>query len=264
MFSFYKLVEEYDKKKLVKEDLSDYGGVIQVIVKTLVILLITVLSFFIGSHISPSLTKSIQAATGESKWKVRVFEISTPNAFALAIGFNSLFITRGLVKMLTEREITAVLLHEVSHSRSLDSLQSLGGKVGLPVLLMTVGIRSRNEVLTMLGAVCMLFLPVFLNITLGRYLEKKSDIYTTKFGYGNDLVSALRKLEDYIKKKEAKEKCGRICGFIKRLSRSFDEHPETEERIKEILHNQKVQDALNRKSIPAMKTALLSFVGGGK
>lgn len=268
MFSFYRLVEKLNKKS-EQEELNEQIGlqlIFQGIMLFFTLVFITLL-FFLASKPNDKLTRIAQKVTGENKWKVRILDSKVPNAMALAVGTHIIFINKGLVKMLTERELIAVMLHEVKHMKTLDSLQKITIIGGLPAFLGILAARFAMNPTTMglsvacslISVLCIMFLPTFVKVTLGRWHETTADSYAVKFGYGKELASTLDKMDKWVKKEEAKHECGVICRLNKKIERTFDEHPETQVRIERILQKDEVQRALISKDVPALRKAIMSF-----
>jgi Zn-dependent protease with chaperone function len=129
-----------------------------------------------------------------------------------------IFINSGLIKLLTPKEIVGVLMHEFGHvfyhTTVLPQVfSSLIGKVANIASLITV-IRSRTENLP-----SEVVLPVLLTTaTVSRTLtildhkeELKGDEFAIKYGYGDELTSAISKLSSI---KAPKTRIGKVFKMI--------------------------------------------------
>lgn len=171
-------------------------------------------------------------------------EVEEPNAFC-TIG-STLYYTKGLKKLLTKRELMAVLLHEYNHFRGfhvyISMIQSISSKP-LAVLIGSKYMKNKalttaTKVKTFLLVLSFLFIySIGFNITVGRLMEYTSDGFAAKSGYGDDLISGLKKLEAWYKKRMGKP--GRVEEILIRILMAIDEHPSLEDRIEYILKHKK-------------------------
>lgn len=192
--------------------------------------------------VDKTLSNQINEILGSSKWRVHVLDDgkqSQPNAFSLGFG-KDIFITSSLVKMLTTREIIAVLLHEVYHSQAKHTVK--GTFVKFPfVYLMYVAIIASVSASVFLAVGLFLLLnsipEMMLNIFVSKKMEMNSDKFAIKYGYGKDLISALDKIENYIKTiSKSKPECtGVMCKFVSKINNILSSHPEYNKRVENIL-----------------------------
>ena len=189
--------------------------------------------------VDKKLTTKINKILKESKWVVHIVPDKSPNAFA--IGGNHIFITTGLKKILTEREVEGVLLHEVYHNRDLHIYKKMAYDYPL-FYLMVAGAAfitvstGGNFLLGFLSFILMTKVAkIPYAIIVGRRHERKADEYAVQFGYGKELVNALKKLEKQYLKLMAKKECGKICQLSEKIGEAIDEHPPTKKRIEYIL-----------------------------
>lgn len=189
--------------------------------------------------VDKKLTKKINKILKKSKWIVHIVPDKSPNAFA--IGGNHIFITTGLKKMLNEREVEAVLLHEVYHNKGLHIYKKMAYDYPLFYLMaaaavyITVG-TGGNFILGFMAFILMSKVAgIPYAISVGRRHESKADEYAIQFGYGRDLANALKKLEKQYLKLMAKKECGKICQLSEKIGEAIDEHPPIKKRIETIL-----------------------------
>ncbi len=208
------------------------------------------LAIFMTIQLSKSLKKNSKLTShvksflkDGNDWQVYIMEDKIPNAFVV-MG-KSIFITSGLQKILSEREIMAVMLHEISHLKNNDSfkrivsksvlgsivLASLSFVIGLPAMFLTILLYYlfANELST-----------IIINRTLGRHHETQADNFAVKHGYANELASALKKLEKVFKRLEAKFECDRFCQLLKKINESLGEHPPLKKRTENILKKKEI------------------------
>ena len=203
-------------------------------------------TFFLASSelekvfkLNKPLTKRINNILGTTKWIVHLVRDPNPTAFSLGKG-KHVFITTGLQKMLTQREVDAVLLHEVYHSKSLHTYKNLAYKYPLFYLIVAAAVSlPLTGGLPILGVLAFTLMMkvhgIPYEITLGRRHERKADEFAVKLGYGSELISALKKVEKLYLKQIAKRECGRICQMAEKIDDAIDEHPTTKKRIENIL-----------------------------
>lgn len=188
-----------------------------------------------------TILKNDKILKGNKKWSVYILKEDQPNAFCIITPH--IFLTSGIVKLLNERELTAVMLHEAGHIKNKDTIKMLirdntlmaiilgvaGGLAG-PAGLMIVGL-----IYVYLGSG---LLSIIFNRTMGRFSEKRADSFAVKYGYTKEMVSALEKLDKYMQKELQKEKCGRVCKVVSKINEKLDEHPPLKERVENILKSE--------------------------
>jgi Zn-dependent protease with chaperone function len=224
-----------------------------------IIVMFTMLFIFIkSSKRSKNLEKRINGILKDGKdWKVLVTEGLDPNAFCII--YNYIFVTKGLLKLLTEREVNAVMLHEAGHINNKDGFRRLGSQGALIAALVSAALALPAT--PAITAIYMIFLSmqqaglayVIMNRILGRKQELKADAFAVRYGYGNEMVSALKKLQNYSDKERAKQKCGSFCRALHKVSEIMDEHPPVKERVEKVLKEKETWEASTHKSFKASK-----------
>lgn len=169
-----------------------------------------------------------------------VHTVKDKEANAFACGGTHVFITTGLKKFLNPREITAVLLHEVYHNKDLHIYKKMAYDYPLFYLAVAgalgLGTVTMNPILGFIAFIMILKIAkIPYNITVGRRHERKADEYAIQFGYGQDLINALKKLEKQYLKLMGKQECDRMCQLINKIDEAIDEHPTIKKRIENIL-----------------------------
>jgi len=216
-------------------------------VQELVTFLVQALQIYLFSTKDKKLSSELTEILSKEKryrgpWKVYVLSIPGQeiiNAFSFGIGRKDVFITKGLMKMLTKREIMAVLLHESAHSLQLHVVQQLATKYAVLTILYNLvnkyvlkAVSKWPSFLSNIFVIVVFVLApqVITARTAGRWHEYISDSYAAKVGYGKELVSALKKLTKYIKKQ-----CNtKGCKALMKVSSVLDAHPSLENRMKNI------------------------------
>jgi len=208
--------------------------------------LIGALAFFLWAgnefakslKIDKKLSKRINEILGSgNKWIVHIYPSPTLNAFALGMG-RHIFVTDGLKKTLNQRELEAVMLHEIHHNKSKDTYKSLAYKHSFFYLITYITLISAivsYPLAVLVFAFLIKSTNISHNIILGKRLEIKADKFTVEYGYGKDLVSALLKLEKHSQKAKRKDPCGKWCQLENKVSEIIDEHPSTKKRVEVIL-----------------------------
>lgn len=196
-----------------------------------------------------------------NEWVVHKFPDMKPNAFA--INGKHVFITTGLIKLLDEREQYGVLLHEAFHNKDLHMWKRIATKSALVYLIIFVSITSTITIFPGLGILVAFILRKSFKIAyarmVGRRQEIKADEFAVKYGFGNELISALNKIEKWAGGQKSRRPCGKFCQLEKTISSAIDEHPSTKKRVEIILR--KVNDLNN--SIKSMNFKKISkFVIG--
>jgi len=196
-----------------------------------------------------------------NRWIVHVFPDQAPNAFA--IGGRHVYITTGLIKLLTHKEVEAVLIHEIYHNKDMHIWRNVAAESSFLYLCAFIAVSSMSA-----GVVLPLALIIFhiMRLSLrtiytrfqGRHFEIKSDEYAVKKGYGTELISALKKVESWAKEHMSRQVCGKICQLERKISNEIDEHPPTKKRIEIILRKQKELDQAMGSGFKAIE----SFVSG--
>ena len=206
----------------------------------------------------------VSAMAGMPKPKVYIMQNDAPNAFATGRNAThaAIAVTTGIMRILDDRELTAVLGHELAHIRNHDILVSaialtIGAAIGfLPWLLFFGFGRSRG----MFGIVVMLVSWILAPMAAG--LIRAALSRTREYGADETgaqitrtplaLASALEKLETYSKarpmnvnpavshlfivnplsSKQKRESGGMVMGFFG--SETFSTHPPVKKRVERL------------------------------
>jgi Zn-dependent protease with chaperone function len=201
------------------------------------------------------------------KWDVYEFKENIPNAFCVHGPF--IFITTGLLKKLSPRETMAVLIHETSHLKQNDALKTVLAENALLAVLYAVMFVLIGWELFFTVSLIFFIITSASGITeiifrrlLGRKMELKADTRAAEFGYADELISALEKIENWAKMERAKQKCGNICQVVRNLSDALDEHPPLKERVENLMKKKEFYRNTIKKNFSSMKNFLVSKLKG--
>lgn len=197
------------------------------------------------------LTKKINKFLKSTKWKVILIKEKAPNAFV--IGPRIICITSGLLKLLNEREVMGVMLHEAYHVKDLHVYKQFLYKAPLFALLIMITlsmvITTGPSVLGyMLSLIMFKTYKIPYQIIMGRRHEQAADSYAAKMGYGDELVSSLNKLEKWYRSKIKNQPCDKICQIVNKINEAIDEHPPIKNRIENILKSKELPKLVMKKS----------------
>jgi len=173
------------------------------------------------------------------KWIVHIYPEKGPNAFSLGFG-RHIFVTSALLKLLKERHIDAILLHEVYHSEKKHTPKKLMMQYPLFYIATAVALASTLTVTIPFTALLVFWMVnnignILYNITMGRRHEVLADDFAVRNGYGKELIESFKLIEDWVSKRVSRTKCGRWCQLMNKIDAAIDEHPSFEQRIKNIL-----------------------------
>jgi Zn-dependent protease with chaperone function len=235
------------KKDNLQESIA--AVIIVLFIKDLIVFLVMAAQIYMFSKEnklwSSRLTKLLnEEPKFKGNWKVWVVEFpgdnKMVNAFSLGIGSKHVFITKPLEKMLTERELMAVLLHEAAHSVGLHMIKQTAGHYAFLAIILKLFIRYIAGVIMALPTflvwifviVSLVLVPQALTArTLGRWHERVGDSYAVKHGYGKELISALKK----ITKHAMKDCTSKFCKKMMDIMHAIDAHPPLKERVTQIM-----------------------------
>ena len=198
-------------------------------------------------------SKKLNKILNTNKWKVHIIKEKQPNA--MAINGPHVFVTTGLLKLATENEVMAILLHEVYHINNHHIYKKIAYQYPLFYLCMALAVSS----VTVVGLYMPLLVFVISNaivqipysITIGRMHENKSDNYAIQMGYGKELASVMKKFEKvYLK---SLKECKGMCKIIHSIDEAIDEHPPLKDRIETILRKtDELKSAIESNSIKSI------------
>ncbi|MHA2062878.1 MAG: M48 family metalloprotease [Candidatus Thorarchaeota archaeon] len=148
---------------------------------------------------------------------------------------------KGLSDKLSEREIMAVVLHEVGHHQARDLAKGLAMVTGHATLATLIGLN----VIPMIVVETLAAIFYYTRTNVAK--EFAADSFAKRYGYGKEMASALKKLKGAQKKPSIFAKA---MTSISTLGGLIKTHPETEKRISALLKRPKVQAAMRGKGVP--------------
>ena len=224
----------------------------------------------VDQKLSAKLNAIIKEMGVKKVFKVHVVGQKGPNAFTP--GGSHVYITSGLLKILTEREALAVLLHEVYHAIDLHIVKKMATEFPLYYIAAPIAVAAGATLALPLAfitglvvfTIMMGILTIPLKITMGRKHEYDADNYAVKAGYGSEIASALSKLEkEYVRLTQG-QSCGKVCQVVNRIEEAMDEHPQTRKRIEVALKNTEILKAIAKARVSAIAMKVKSIFGKGK
>ena len=241
-----------------------YGSVAVAI--NLTLLLLSTKEMMKAFKDDPKLSKLINNVLGESGWKVKVIKEKVPNA--MVIGPKAIFITTGLINVLNERELIAIMLHEAYHVKDYHVVKEVAVRYPLFYIVLFI-MFSTGIVLPwyfffiniLLFNIMINILIIPYNITIGRKHESDADAYSIKYGYGDDMISALNKMEKWYQKEIKKDECGAVCRAIRKIDVMIDEHPSIKKRIEYILKEKELAKKIMKGQFKIVKNYILNGLG---
>jgi len=200
-------------------------------------------------------SKKLNAILNTNNWKVHIVKDNYPSAFAMT--GPHVFITTGLLKIATENEIIAILLHEAYHTKKNHAYRELAYEFPLFYLCsyasVTAGAATGNIWFGLIASVITYYAAfsvskILYKITIARMEENQADNYAIQMGYGKDLASIMKKFEKmYLK---SMKNCTGMCRIINAIDESIDEHPVLKKRIETILRKTgELSDVLKTKDV---------------
>lgn len=208
------------------------------------------------------IVENLTIATGMPMPKVYIIDDSAPNAFATGRDPKHAVVaaTTGILDIMNDRELEAVMAHEISHVRNYDIRVSMiaFGLVSAVALLSDIALRmmffggddrregNGNPVVLIIGIVLIILAPIIaamIQMAISRqreYLADASGAMATRDSEG--LASALEKLQQYGRPLQRQNSASAHLFFSNPLkpsafSKLFSTHPPLEERIARLRKN---------------------------
>jgi len=205
------------------------------------------------------IVENLTITTGMPMPKVYIIDDSAPNAFATGRDPAHAIVaaTTGILEIMNDRELEAVMAHEISHVRNYDIRVSMiaFGLVSAIGILSDIALRmfffsdrreNVNPVVLVVGIVLIILAPVLaaiVQMAVSRqreYLADASGVLTTRDSEG--LASALEKLQQFGRPMQ-KQHTSTAHLFMNNplkpgfFNKMFSTHPPLEERIARLRGN---------------------------
>jgi len=249
--------ELYNTIKILKEDVSEENtdrisfAVLTIVINVIIFILRCKPPKGLEAYriLDKKMTNIIRNLVDDKSVSVYVFKQDIVNAFNC--GTPDIYYTDKLVKLLriTEDELVGICLHEYGHytGRHMKTINITNTATGIviPVLLRELTRQLPAVYTFLLGKILSGMLNSYLRIIIGRPQEYFSDSYAAKKGYGRQLISALSKLDKYVRKVGCKNRTKEECDALIERASKYDEHPKTKDRIESILKSSKVSSIIS-------------------
>ena len=210
-----------------------------------------------------NVVENLSITTGLPMPKVFIIEDKAPNAFATGRDpkHASVAATTGLLDIMNDKELTAVMAHEMSHVKNYDIRVSMivfglvcvvGLVSDLAFRMMFYGNRRRNDegspvgyVLILLAAVLSPLLAAVAQMAVSRqreYLADASAVNITRYPEG--MIDALKKLQSHSQPMKSQNIATEAMYINNPLRKGFfsnllSSHPPIEKRIERLEHGKK-------------------------
>lgn len=206
------------------------------------------------------IVENLTIATGMPMPKVYIIDDSAPNAFATGRDPRHAVVaaTTGILDIMSDRELEAVMAHEISHVRNYDIRVSMitFGLVSAIGMLSDIALRmfffgdrdndNSNPIAMIIGIVLIILAPIIaalVQFAVSRqreYLADASGVMATRDSEG--LASALEKLRDHGHPMRRQNTASAHLFFSNPLrgggvAKLFSTHPPLEDRIKRLREN---------------------------
>lgn len=207
------------------------------------------------------IVENLAITNGMDTPKVYIIDDAAPNAFATGRDPKHAIVaaTTGILEVMDDRELEAVMAHEMSHVRNYDIRVSMiaFGLVSAIGILSDIAIRmfffsddrregNSNPIVMVIGVVLILLAPIIaamVQMAISRqreYLADASGVLATRDSEG--LASALEKLGQYGRPMQKQSTASAHLFFNNPLKPSFlsnlfSTHPPLEERIARLRQN---------------------------
>jgi heat shock protein HtpX len=208
------------------------------------------------------IVENLTIATGMPMPKVYIIDDPAPNAFATGRDPDHAIVaaTSGILEIMSDRELEAVMAHEISHVRNYDIRVSMiaFGLVSAIGILSDIAIRmmffggdrrnnnNSNPIILVVGIILIILAPIIalmIQMAISRqreYLADASGAMATRDSDG--LISALEKLEQYGRPMQRQNTASAHLFFNNPLkpgflSNLFSTHPPLDTRIERLRNN---------------------------
>lgn len=256
------LTEDMDEDRL-----QMIAGAVVSLGITIAMVFVLLWSFMASGKRDKKLEKQLKGVLKDGKpWKVYVMKDESPNAFCIIKPV--MFIHSGLIKMLTEKELMSVMLHEAGHLTNKDIIKHIGAETALTgILIAALSTAAAPAWVPIVASIIVILrrvgaLDIIFKRTLGRRGERKADSFAVKYGYGDEMITALEKIHAWIDKVRAKRPCGKMCKAIIKFSETTDEHPPLKKRVEDIMKSKETWEKTKRFNFVKMRGFITNKLKG--
>ena len=220
--------------------------VVATIISSTILTLILLLSYILQSSYMKKYISSRKELKKQSikvskivNKDIKCYTLKNKEVSAFNIGEKDSYITTKLLGMLTEKEITAVFLHEYGHYQKSHILKSIGVQYTSSILISAV-----FNLVALLGVTPLMLFSLVLSMLFGKSLsdwyskrkEFDADEIAVKHGYGKYLLSSLKKIERHTKQQVCKKLSKNDCElYFADLQKNSTTHPTYQKRYEKIM-----------------------------
>lgn len=208
-----------------------------------------------------NIVENLSITAGMPMPKVYIVNDPAPNAFATGRNPEHAMVaaTTGLLDLMNDKELTAVMAHELSHVKNYDIRVSMitFGLVSIVGLISDLGLRmlyygsrsddddDRSPVAMIMIVVVSILAPIVASIAqfaISREREYLADMSAVKLTrYPEGMISALKKLDEHfrpMKRQNSATESMYINSPLKKglINNLFSTHPPIEKRIEKLEH----------------------------
>ncbi len=206
--------------------------------------------------------ENVSLTAGLPMPKVYVIDDPAPNAFATGRKPEVAVVaaSTGLLEIMNDKELTAVMAHEISHIKNYDIRVSMitfglvcliGFIADIGMRLVIFGGRGNNDrgpfglIVMLIVAICAPIVAAMTQMAVSRqreFLADASAVQITRYPEG--MIAALKKLQEYTQPMK-RQNTATSAMFINEplrkggLNRLFSTHPPLEKRIERLEHGKK-------------------------
>jgi heat shock protein HtpX len=210
-----------------------------------------------------NIVENLSITTGLPMPKVYIIDDPAPNAFATGRDPKHAVVaaTTGLINIMDDKELTAIMAHEMSHVRNYDirvSMITFGlvciigfvSDLGLRMLIYSGNRNSKDSspiglVITLIVAILAPIAAAIAQMAVSRqreYLADSSAVLITRYPEG--MISALKKLEAHTRPMHQQNAATEALFIVNPLKKGFitnlfSTHPPIEKRIERLEHGKK-------------------------
>lgn len=208
------------------------------------------------------IVENLAITTGMPTPRVYIIEDAAPNAFATGRDPNHAMVgvTTGLLEIMNDRELAAVMAHEIGHVQNYDIRVSLiaAGLASVISIIADAALRiswyggnnrnnNGNAVMLIIGLAAIILAPIIaslIQLAIGRQREYLADASSVMITRDPDaMAGALSKLESHSQPMRRQSTTTAHLFMNNPLGKKsmrslFSTHPPIEERIKRIKNNQ--------------------------
>lgn len=241
--------EQIIDEQIIDEGFLDYLKSINIVGTVLVHLTVAVVMMLAhhkktlrNSRLNPNLTKKMIDLIGDNKIEVYRTIGAVPNACTEGVSPN-LYYNQALSDMLTEPEMIGVLCHEYGHYKEKHIIKRmLGGlTIGIGINVFLGYFKAKGFFAFLLNILNKILPNTIANLLLSQPEEYVADSYAIKYGYKKELISSLRKLENFAQHAACLDPNTHECEKKMETAARYSTHPSVKNRVEKLMASKEVQ-----------------------